>query len=100
MYLVGGYKLSSCFATCKTKEDNISTKFVIEDSSSKRLVIDLLMSNPQKLLHLSKAFFAQSLACLLTLQPPLFTFSNSLSSITRNRNFKISSMIGNSGFVP
>jgi hypothetical protein len=67
MYLVGGYKLSSCFASCKTKEDNISTKSVIEDSSSKRLTIDLLVSNPRKFFHLLKAFFAQSSACLLTL---------------------------------
>ncbi len=45
-YLVGGYKLPSFFTTCKTKDENISTTSLIEDSSFERSAIDLLISRP------------------------------------------------------
>jgi hypothetical protein len=47
---------------------------------------------PWNIFHSSNAFFAQSLACLLTFQPPLLTISISLSPISRNQNFKIGSL--------
>jgi hypothetical protein len=64
-YLVGGYKLPFFFTTCKTKDENISTTSLIEDSSFERSAIDLVISRPQRILHSSNPFFAQSSACLL-----------------------------------
>jgi len=66
-YLVWGYKLPSFFTTCKTKDENISTKSLIEDSSSGRSAIDLVISRPQRTLHSSNPVFAQGSTCLLIL---------------------------------
>jgi hypothetical protein len=66
-YLVGGYMLPYFFATCKTKDESISTKSLIEDSSSERSMIDLVVSRPWKIFHSSNAFLAQNSTCLLIL---------------------------------
>ncbi len=99
MYLVGGYRLPSFFTTCKTKENNISTRSLIKPSFSDRSTIIFDVSKPQNNLHSSNAFFTQSSMCLFTLQPPLLTFSNSLSSISKNQNFGINSLTWNSQLV-
>ncbi len=58
--MVEGYMLPSFFATCKTKDEIISTKFLTKDSSFERSTSDLVVSKSQKILHSSNAFFAHS----------------------------------------
>jgi hypothetical protein len=98
--LVGGYMLPSFFATCKIKDESISTRFLMEDSFFERSTIELVVSKPRKTFHSSNAFFAHSSTCLLILRPPLFTLSTSFSSRSRNQFFKIGSLIGELGSIP
>ncbi len=68
MYLVGGYKLPFFFVTCKIKDDNISTRPLINPLFKKISTIDFIVSKlPQNNFHSSNAFFTQSLACVHSL---------------------------------
>ncbi len=86
----------SFFATCNTNEDNMSTKSLIDSSFSNKFVINFYMSKPWNTCHSSNAFFAQSLACLLALWPPRFTFSISFLSISKKQDYNNGLLIGDS----
>jgi hypothetical protein len=60
------------------KDESKSTISLTKYSSSERSIINVV-SRPQKTLHSSNAFFAQSSTCLLILQPLLLIFSTSFS---------------------
>ncbi len=88
--------MSSFFATCNTNEDNMSTKSLIDSSFSNRFATNFYMSKLWNTCHSSNAFFAQSLACLLALWPPWFTFYIFFLSISKKQDFSNGLLIGDS----
>jgi len=87
-YLIGGYKLPSFFATCKIKDEIISTKSLTKYSSFKRYAIDLVVSRPQRTFHTLNAFIAQSLAKVYILAKYNQTHDVCVVAITKLRSLQ------------
>jgi len=85
-YLVKRYMLPSFLATWRTNKQSMSTRSYTLSPFFNKSAIDMFISYPQNHHHSSNAFLAQIPTCLLNLQPPMFTFSNPLSSTSGKRD--------------